>query len=266
MSILSRLNQLAVVKFGSMALAAVVFLPACAQDATTPREEANVDVEEVAEETNELIGESVSIRGVAEEMIDDASFLLQEEGLFEGDDVLVINVSEQPLVLPEGEGQQVQVTGEVAQLVIADIETTYDLTLDPELYADYEEKAVILAQSLALAPDPEDIAENPEQYYNQVIAVEGTVDDVYAEDVFSIDGDEIIGEDDLLVVSQFGVPSLSEDGGEDIVVTGTLRPFVAAEVERDYDLNWDLSVQEQIEAEFSEKPVFFAESVYTSAL
>ncbi|MEM8809559.1 MAG: hypothetical protein AAGF01_26350 [Cyanobacteria bacterium P01_G01_bin.38] len=266
MNIFSRFNQPAAARLLGAALLAAVVLPACAPEATTPREEANADIEAVAEETNQLLGQSVSVRGEAEEMIDSSSFLMKEEGLFEGDSVLVINVSEQALALPEGEGQQIQVTGEVAQLIVADVETEYGLDLDPELYADYEEQAVILAESLALAPEPSEISENPEQFYNKTIAVKGTVDDIYAGDVFSIDGDEIIGEDDLLVVSRFEVPSLSEDTSEEVVVTGVLRPYIAADVERDYDLTWDLSVQEQLEAEYSEKPVFFADSVYPSAM
>ncbi|NEP18466.1 MAG: hypothetical protein F6J97_16450 [Leptolyngbya sp. SIO4C1] len=265
MSLLSKINS-PLLKLGSAALLAVTLLPACAEDAATPREESNASLEEVSDETAQLIGETVSIRGKVEEAVDESSILMEEDNLFGGDQVLVINVSEQPLVLPEGEGQEVQATGEVIQFTLADIETEYGLDLDPELYADYEDQAVVLAQSLALAPDPSDISADPSQFYNQPISVEGNIDDVLAGDVFVIDGEEIIGQDDLLVVSRFEVPSLTDDSGQPVVVTGTLRPYVAADFERDYDLTWDLDFQQQIEAEYSEQPVFVAEDVYLSAM
>jgi hypothetical protein len=53
--------------------------------------------------------------------------------------------------------------------------------------------------------------------------------------------------------------------GEDVVVTGEIRPFIAAEFERDYELTWDLDVKRQLEAEYENKPVFIAKSIYPSA-
>ena len=40
--------------------------------------------------------------------------------------------------------------------------------------------------------------------------------------------------------------------GETVATTGELRSFVVA----DYDLTWDLDVQQELEAEYSERPVF----------
>ena len=45
----------------------------------------------------------------------------------------------------------------------------------------------------------------------------------------------------------------------------TLRPFVAAEFEEEYNLTWDLDLQEQLEAEYTEQPVLVANEVYPSA-
>ncbi len=47
-----------------------------------------------------------------------------------------------------------------------------------------------------------------------------------------------------------------------VVATGVLRPFVVADIERDYDLTWDLNLQKQLEAQYSKKPVLVVESVY----
>jgi hypothetical protein len=37
---------------------------------------------------------------------------------------------------------------------------------------------------------------------------------------------------------------------------------VVADIERDYDLTWDLNLQRKLEAEYSKKPVLITESVY----
>lgn len=67
----------------------------------------------------------------------------------------------------------------------------------------------------------------------------------------------------LLIINATGEPIPQED--EAIVVTGIVRPFVRAELEQDYDLTWDLDVQKEIEAEYSEKPVLVVDSIYPSA-
>ena len=50
-----------------------------------------------------------------------------------------------------------------------------------------------------------------------------------------------------------------------LVITGQVRPFVKAEFEQDYDLTWDLDVEEEIEAEYTDKPVLVVDSIYPSA-
>jgi len=251
----------------SLVLAAsVTVLSACGPAETTTTEEAveNVTTEEVAEGAEGLIGQTVSIRAEVEETVGESSFLLEDDRLFGGEDVLVINASGEPFVLIDGDDTEVQVTGEVQQLVLADIETEYSLGLDPTLYVDYEDRPVVIAQSIALSPDPGDITSDPDKYYNKRIAVEGEVEEKYSPTTFTLDEEALFGGDDLLVLTQ-GITPETQDG-ERVTVTGILRPFVKTEFETDYDLDWDLSVEEQVEVEYSEKPVFVADGVYPSAM
>ncbi|MEO0456788.1 MAG: hypothetical protein AAF152_09415 [Cyanobacteria bacterium P01_A01_bin.114] len=248
-------------------LTATVASAACSpgpQDTTTPAESNNVTQEELTEETDSLIGQLVTIRGEASEVVDDTSFLMAEDQLFGGEDILIINASGQPLVLPDVGDSQVQVTGEVEQFILADVESAYGLDLDPELYADYEEQPAVIAQSVALAPDPGEITAEPEKYYNQLIAVEGEVEEVLAADVFTLDEDELFGGDDLLVIGNKTTLDVQDEGI--VTVTGVLRPYVAAEFEREYNPKWEISLQEKIEVEYTEKPVFVADDVYPSAV
>ncbi len=251
----------------SLVLAASMsVIAACGPAETETEQEAadNVSVEEVASGTEGLVGETVSIRGEVEETVDDTSFLLEDDKLFGGEDVLVINASGEPFVLIDGDDTEVQVTGEVQQLVIADFETEYSLTLDPTLYADYEDRPVVVAQSIALSPDPGDITSDPEKYYNKRIAIQGEVEDKLSPTTFTLDEEQLFAGEDLLVLTQGATPDTQD--GESVTVTGILRPYVKAEFDTDYDLDWDLSVEEQVEAEYSEKPVFVADGVYPSAM
>ncbi len=253
---------------GLLLAASMTALAACAETPSevTTQEEAteNVTTEELSDGAEGLIGQMVSLRAEVEETVDDTSFLLEDDQLFGGEDILVINASGEPFVLIEGDDTDVQVTGEVQQLVIADFETEYGLTLDPALYADYEDRPVVVAQSIALSPDPGDITANPEAYYNKRIAVAGEIEDKLDGNTFTLDEEELFGGDDLLVISMMASPQAQD--GEEVTVTGVLRPYVKAEFDTDYDLTWDLSVQEQVEAEYTEKPVFVADEVYPSAM
>lgn len=260
-------------------LSASVVLPACSNspvvedevgvDETEVTEDVavadeNVQVDDLSDNVEAYLGQTVTVREDAEEIVGDNAFLLDEDELFGGEEVLVINASGEGIHLVEGDDTEVQATGEVRELVIADVEREYGLDLDPEIYADYETRPVIIAQSLALAPDPEDLTDDPEQYYNQRIALNAEVEEFWSTQVMSVDRDALFEDDDLLVINPMATLDFEED--EEVVMTGVLRPFVTSDIERDYDLTWDLDLQEQIEAEYQERPVFIADEVYPSAM
>ena len=228
------------------------------------QEQLNVQAGEITGNVEEYVGQTVSVRGEAERAVGDSSFLLQDDQLFGGNEIIVVNATGKPFAIPDDEPtENVQVTGEVRELVVADLEREYGLDLDPTLYAEYENRPAIVAQSIAFAPDPEEISEEPEQYYNQTIAVSGEVAEQLSPNTFTIQDEGLFGGENVLVVGVTPDPALKAN--EEVVVTGVLRPYIAADFERDYDLNWDLDVQQQIEAEYTEKPVLVAEEVYPSA-
>ena len=249
-----------------MAAASLFLLPACSspQAETTAAEEANVTSEELVENTLDYVGQEVSIRSEVEETVDDASFLIADDEYFDGEAILVINASSEPFVVPDVGESQVQVTGEVETFAMMTVADEYGLELSPELYEEYEAKPVIIAESIALAPDPGEIAANPELYYNKRIAVEGEVEELKESGLFTLDEDELFGGEDLLVIPPVGGEPVQENGI--VTLTGVLRPYIKAEFERDYDLQWDLDVTTEIEAEYEQKPVFVADSVYPSAV
>ncbi|NEQ27151.1 MAG: hypothetical protein F6K28_50720 [Microcoleus sp. SIO2G3] len=256
---------------GAIAIAcATVLLSACQNNppqATSPVDSNNVATEEVVNNTDRYLGQMVTIRSEPLEKLDANSFTVNDEQFFGSEPVLVINASGTPFVLPTEAGQEVQVTGEVRNFVLAEIERNYRLGLEPDAYRDYENQPAIIAQSIALAPEPGEVTQDPEQYYGQALAVTGEVENLQSGNVFELDEDRLLGAEDLLVIRANPAQNLSAiDEGEKVAVTGVLRPFVVAELERDYDLTWDLNIKEQLEAEYSQKPVLIADRVYPSAI
>lgn len=228
-------------------------------------QEENVTTEDVSENAEELIGQTVTIRSNALEQIEPATFVVADQEFFGGEDIVVVNATGTPFTLPTEDDTEVQITGEVTQFVVSDIESVYDLDLDPDLYVEYTDRPAIIAQSLAIAPEPGEIAEDPTQYYGETLAVTGEIETVYGENVFTLDEEELFGGQDLLVVVTNPTEAMIQDD-ETVAVTGELRSFIVADLERDYDLTWDLDIQEELEAEYSDRPVLVVDQVYPSAI
>jgi hypothetical protein len=259
-------------RFRSKALAlalAAVILPACAEtaDNVTQQEAENVTAEEVADKTDKLIGQSVTIRSNAINKISDSTFAVTDDDFFGGDTILVVNATGETEQLPEG--TELQITGEVKKFGTDDFNNEYKLKLNSKDYEKFEGKAAIVAQSIALAPKPGQITSNPTEYYDKVIAVPGKIEDVTGNNVFTLD-DKLIGADKLLVLvpdDKDVVPySKNVKAGETVVTTGTLEKFVVADLERDYKFTWDDGVKSQLEADYKDKPVLIVKTIYPSAL
>ncbi|MFW6358621.1 MAG: hypothetical protein ACOC0N_05320 [Chroococcales cyanobacterium] len=237
----------------SLGVAALLFLPACGGE--EPVVERNVTREEVAEETEQLIGRTVTVRGEPQQTVGDASFTMAEGEVFGGEEILILNASGTPFVLPT-EDIEVQVTGEVAQFVLADVETDYGLDLDDEIYLEYEGQPTIIAESIALAPRPDEISEAPDLFYGNTLAVEEEIEQMYSENAFTF------GDGTLVLVPN---PERPFSEGEQVVATGVLQPYVEAEIEQEYNWAW-WERDREIIAEFEEQPVLIADDVYPSAV
>lgn len=250
---------------GAILLAILAFiLPACSNDEANVSGAGNVTTKEVANNADALAGKTVTVRSEPKDKVGPASFTVEDEKFFGNESILVVNASGEPFTLPEDDDIEVQVTGIVRNLVIADVEREYNLKLDKQFYVEYENKPAIIAQSIALSPDPGDITKNPEKYYNKRLAVVGEVEDIQDANTFTLDEEKLFGATDLLVLNP--KPKVTVKDDEVVAVTGVLRPFVLAEFEREYDLGWDLQLKRKLEADYSTKPVFVADSVYPSAI
>lgn len=250
---------------GAIALGlAALFLPACGQVAENGED--NVTSEDLAQAPDQYVGQTVTIRSEITEEVGNTGLALATEEAAEP--ILVVNTTGATFTLPDPE-IGIQATGEVVQFNLAEVESEYGLDLEDELYTDYENTPAVIAESLALAPTPEELAETPLTYYeNQVIAVKGEVGGLFTPDSFSLYEEGWIDDIGILVVSAADVefPTEEMQEGEMVVVTGIVRPFDAAVLQQEYGLEWDEEIISEFEARYTERPVIVADDVYPSAV
>ncbi|MBE9209929.1 hypothetical protein IQ244_26235 [Nostoc sp. LEGE 06077] len=256
----------------AIALMAIV-LPACSYNepqAITPatleqqrnqvsREVVDNQVAEVTDKTDELIGKSVTIRTQPIRLIGPTSFTVNNKELFDNQNTLVINATGQPFTLPSTNNIPIQITGQVRRFDLAQINQDYKLDLQSDYYRDYDNQPVIVAKSLALSPNPGELTANPSAYYGKKLTVTGKVANVNSAIAFTLDENKLLGGEDLLVLHTKPQPKVKQ--GEQIAVSGVLRPLIIADLERDYDLTWNLNLRKQLEAKYRNKPVLIVTNV-----
>jgi hypothetical protein len=104
----------------------------------------------------------------------------------------------------------------------------------------------------------DDLESNTEKYIGQTISVDGEVDDVFGPRLFTIDernwGD-LDGE--ILVFMPSPLAAFVKEDDR-VTITGTVKPFVKADVEREW--GW-LGLDPEIEVDFSKKPILVANRI-----
>jgi hypothetical protein len=102
------------------------------------------------------------------------------------------------------------------------------------------------------------LEDNSQQYIGKTVTVDAEVDDVHGPRVFTIDepnwGDL---EGEILVYVPSNLAALVRENDR-VTVTGTVKPFVRAEVEREW--GW-LDMDREVEVGFSKKPVLVASRI-----
>lgn len=108
--------------------------------------------------------------------------------------------------------------------------------------------------------DVDKVKEHPAWYYDKKVRVTGEIDEVYSDQAFRLEGTGWAFDDDITVLLKKPMDAASHTSyakDDELIVTGTVRRFVVADVER--DLGWDLSPE--IEIKLKERPVLIAEAV-----
>ena len=219
----------------------------------SPSPKASTTVAEIVKEANaDLIGKTVTVSGEAEEVIGSKAFTIEGDRLFNDPEVLVVNATESPII----DDTLVQVTGTVRKFVGSEIEREFDLDLTQEFEAEFRDKPVLIATAVTLTPPPGEIAEEPSLFIGKTVTVSSKVDKVISPNAFTLDDKELIGGKELLVVGAILSGSPIHEG-ETVLVTGPVRKFIAAEIERDFDFD----LQPEVEVEYESRPVVIAQSI-----
>lgn len=109
-------------------------------------------------------------------------------------------------------------------------------------------------------PTVERVKDDPSRYYGKRVTLTGEVDAPRSDaKAFTLEGNAWIFDHEIRVLTKSPVKMGGAALGEDdhVVVTGTVRPFVTAEIER--ELGWDLTPE--LEVELKNKPVIVADEV-----
>jgi len=218
---------------------------------------------EIALNTDEFIGKSVTIKSKVIQQIGLSSFTVRDKRFFNGEPLVVVNASGEPFDLPLDQNIKVQVTGQVRNLVIPKIEREFNLNIQEENYRDFINRPAIIARSLVLAPQPGQITQRPEQYYRRQVVVTGKVENIHSPVLLTLDKNQWFGGQDLLVLLKTS-PKVAINQGQTVSVIGEVRPFVVTEIERDYDFPWDKYAQMDLEAKYGNRTVVVADTVYPS--
>jgi hypothetical protein len=105
-----------------------------------------------------------------------------------------------------------------------------------------------------------DVAANPTKYVGQRVTVQGDVADILGTNSFTLDEDRLTADQNLLVLSQGGVPALDQKN-EKVMVSGKVQMFEATEVKREHA--W-FDATPEIEVKYKNRPVIIADSVRTA--
>ncbi|WAL61388.1 hypothetical protein [Thermocoleostomius sinensis] len=218
--------------------------------------QAPVTSEDVSQNPEELLGQTVTIRGDINERLTTNVVELESEGFFNGEEILVVLPEGFALPAEDDVVDSIQVTGEVRQFT-ADEAQQLNLTIPETDYADYEGRPLIVAETAALSPSPNELSDNPDAFYNQTIALEGGIEEL-GPNTYRLTGDGL-GGGEILVLSQQPLQE-NPDELDRVVVTGEPSPFDAAALQQQF--GWDAELQQQLEQDYADRPVIVANEIY----
>jgi hypothetical protein len=109
------------------------------------------------------------------------------------------------------------------------------------------------------------LAKNSKDFYGKQVTVKAEVEDFLGANMFTLDEDALLAGADVLVMVPRGVTStLTRD--QKVIVTGEVRPYVEADLDRDFDFFEDGKiVQTKTKVDWDTRPVIVATSIRTES-
>jgi hypothetical protein len=274
---------------------------ASAHDGKHAKHDDTISAGKLAKDAKKYYGKTVTVTAEVEDVIDNHTFTLDEDALFAGADVLVLVRT--PLSTMPVHDQKVKVTGVVRPYVVAELDRDLDFfdegkLINTETKVDYKTRPVLVATHVMLAdgrdllgasavgrtddsdtPTPSTstsmaapdvlisatkLVRDPKDYYGRTISVRSDVEKVLSANAFTLDEDAVFKGPDVLVLVPRGVASGLREN-EKVTVTGTVRRWVVAELDRDLDFFDDGKiVNTETKVDWDTRPVIVATSVRTA--
>ena len=259
------------------------------------KEPGTISAGKLAKDAKNYYGQTVTVKAKVQDVLGTHSFTLDEDAILAGHDVLVLLPAGS---LPAGlkKDDHVLVSGTVRKYVTSELEKDYDWFKDGEIVKsstkiDFDTRPVLVATSVRMAGDahamhhgtvsdrpveiqrtgievvtPGKLSRDGKKFYGQTITVRGEVEDVIDSRTFTLDEDSVLPGPDVLVLVPKGVAStLAHD--QVVTIVGTVRPYVLAEIQKDYDWFEDGKIVKHVgdKVDLKTRPVIVATSVRTAA-
>ena len=109
------------------------------------------------------------------------------------------------------------------------------------------------------------LAKDGKKYYGQTVTVRAEVEDVLDSHSFTLDEDAVLAGPDVVVLVPAGFDASSLAHDQVVVVTGKVRPYVMAELEKDFDWFKDGKIVTMgTKVDYKTRPVLVAETITTA--
>lgn len=257
----------------------------------------------LAKNAKDYYGKTVTVKAEVEDVLDSRSFTLDEDAILTGADVVVLVPAGYTGTLSHD--QVVTVTGKVRPYVTAELERDFDWFKNGKLVTtktdvDFKTRPVIIAESIRTA-DGRDLltgsamsmtheeharhekmadmkmaghhmtisagklAKEGKKYYGQNVTVRAEVEDVLDSHSFTLDEDAVLDGPDVVVLVPAGFDTASLAHDQVVTVTGKVRPYVMADLDKDFD--WFKNgkiVTMGTKVDYKTRPVLVAETITTA--
>jgi hypothetical protein len=105
------------------------------------------------------------------------------------------------------------------------------------------------------------LAKDAKMFYGQTVTVKAEVEDVFDDHTISLDEDALLAGGDVLVILPEG-KALGVKKDDDVLVTGVVRPYLVADLERDFDFFKDGKfIKTEKRVEYETRPVLVAHTI-----
>lgn len=218
--------------------------------------EDEIGISDIAGDPEAYVGQQVTLNGEVSEVLGPNTVRMDEDNWLDiGDDVLV--------VLPEGVVQpttledetNIVIQGTVRNFVLAEFERDYDFFTDSELYAEFENRPVVVAEMLWLQASLSDVDDNPDAYLGNRVTVFGEASELLSTSAFRLEDPGLFAGDDVLVLLRDQAATVAE--GARYYVTGTVQRFNLTDVEA--ELGYDLD--DALFADWGDRTVIIADTL-----